>query len=261
MSIRLFFIISSVFLSLTALSLNTFSQESVIGLTSFIEVIKVEAQLTEIKAFSVKTGKSKIINIKDLTPVIDGYIVNFSKTAANKNFKEGQLLARNRNLIKQYFDGIYSFAGAGQNVYYDLKSKIEDVNSLPIGFAQFNNNLLFYQTNIFYDKIINNLKLSADERAFLIAKECVIPSLGNFKPLLGNIGIKYFSLVYSYVSKDFMSDEIPNADGETMTIIISRDLLKKYINLEATPEDVYKGSTFYNSNKNTNGTLRKITIK
>lgn len=261
MTYKLSFIRASSFLFLTFFSLNSFCQEKVIGLKPFIEIVKIESQLTRIKAYMVKTGHSKTISIKNLPPIIDGFIINFSKKEDDDNFKNAELLARNRSLLKKYVDGIYSFAGSTSNVYYDLGAKIEDIKYLPIGFAQFNNSLTFYQSNVYYDKILNNLKLSADERAFLIAKECVIPSLNNFQPLLDNAGIKYFSLIYSYISKDFTSDEIPNADGETVTIIISRELLKKLINLEVTPEDIYTGATFYNSNKSTDGNLRKIIVK
>lgn len=178
----------------------------------------------------------------------------------NKNFRNAELLVKYRKAIINYINRIYTFSGATDNLDYELKSA-EKITDIPVGFADFNRGLLSYQSRIYYDKVLNTVKLTADERATLIAKEGAIPSLSNFQPLLDIPEIEYFGVVYCYIAKDFTSNEVINADGETIIVVILKETLKKLINLEITPEEANSTSTFYNSNKNTGGTLRKINIK
>lgn len=250
-----------IFLFMVFFYLNANSQVKILELKPFIDIVKFEAQMTSVTAFVVSKGKSKTVNIKDFLPIVDAYILNFDKKGGNEDAKNAELLSRYKSYLKKYIDGIYSFAGSNSDIHYNLKPVIEEITNLPMGFAQFNNSLTFYQSGVYYDKILNTIRLSADERASLIAKECVVPSLNNFKPLLDIDEIKYFGLIYSFVAKDFTSDEVINAEGETVTIILPKEILKKLMNLEITPEEVYSSATFYNSNKNSGGILRKINIK
>lgn len=237
------------------------SQENLSKLRTFLDIAKIEAQISRIKGFGISTGKSKTITIKDLPTIVDAYNLNANNSKDDEAVTNGTLLTKYKTDIKKYCEEVYSFAGSSSEIYYDLKPDIKEIKSIPIGFALHNNSLVFFQSGVYYDKIINTLKLSADERASFIAKECVVPSLKNFGPLLHVNEIKYFALIYSFIAKDFSSDEMPNAEGETVTIIVPKEAIKRFINLEITQDELYSAALFYNSNKNTEGGLRKIIVK
>lgn len=154
-------------------------------------------------------------------------------------------------VIYAYLNGILSFGETSNDVYIHN-------NNFPFAFTEINGKLSFIQSGIFSKYFLNTNKLNADERANRVAKSIALPSLINFKPFLDIAEIKYFVVDCGYMAKDF-SEELPG-DGELISIVISRELLIKYLGAQITDADVFKEATFYNINKNSPTSVRKLTV-
>jgi hypothetical protein len=155
------------------------------------------------------------------------------------------LTKKYKNEIMSYFNGIRSFGQANNTVF--------NVEGLPFSFSTNKNELTFIQDNIFFNYDLNTIKLDADERAKYIIKNVILPSLNNFSPLLNINEIKYFGINVGYKARDFTDDietALGKGIGEQTSIIISKEVLIKYINSEITDEQVMKMSTFYNCSMN-----------
>lgn len=217
-------------------------------LEPFIEVMKYESVMTSIKSYSINDGKVSLINFKDFPQVMDLYL----KDGNHKFDKNITMIKMHKEKILEYCDrniGVMNF---------DLPDSISLFNRLPFGFASFNHTPIFYQSAMLYDKNLNTVRLSGGERLELVAKNVVVPFLDNFKPLLDITEVKSFGLIYSYIAKDF-TDNYATPYGETIVIVVPKEILNKYFNLEITSDEVILSSVFYGNTER--GDLKKISIK
>lgn len=169
----------------------------------------------------------------------------------SKPTKELLLIKTYSKLLQSYFEGIISFGEAGNSLTLEA-------GNFPFSFATKDGQLTFIQNGIFSKFSINTYKMDADERAELVVKNILLPSLKNFEPLTKNLTIKYFALSVGYRAKDF-TDESSSGNGEMTSITVPRAVLIKYINADITDKQIMKLASFYNSNKNSNS-IRKISF-
>lgn len=167
------------------------------------------------------------------------------------------LTKKNKSLITGFLSDATYF-GESQNIFYEQITG----DKTPFGFYSFNGQIVFLFSGPIYKYSLNILRLDAAERASKVAKDVLLPGLSNFKPLLRSADISYFSLAVGYIARDFGEDEDSMAykDGETLAIVISKSVLKQYLEAKITDEQVFKMASFYNTNKSARG-VRKVTIK
>ena len=190
------------------------------------------------------TGTTKVYSMKS-------YVDIFKDSLNRCKPAENVLLKKYSTPLVNYLNSAFSFGETPSDVYVEN-------STFPFCFISKNGGLCFVEGGIFNKYSLNTLKLNADERASHIVKSVIMPSLANFKPLLEIKEIKYFVLDVGYLAKDF-SEEY-SGDGELTSIVISRELLIKYVNAEITDSDVFKSALFYNINKNMGIDVRKISI-
>lgn len=218
------------------------------------EKIKVEYLFSSLTALSMGLSDPETHHVKVMDPIIDLYLLDHAATKDPADKQAYALIKKNKELIKNYYAEISGFGDTDPYLYFKKES------DLPFSFNLFNGLVTFTQSKIFYDSSVNTLKLDADQRANLVAKNMLLPSLYNLKPLLASSDIKYFCIIGGYLAKDFSSDSIANKDGEVVAIVIPKSVLTKYINADITDDDVFKLATFYNVNKN-GANLRKVILK
>lgn len=218
-------------------------------LQPFTEVMKFESLMTSLKSYSYSNGKRNIFEFKNFPEVIDVYLNN----SGTENSKNNALLKKYKDNIRKYCEEITDVVG------YDLPdSSSSKFKNLPLGFATFNNFPIFYQSGLLYEKNINTVRLSGEERLKYVLKNVSIPFLDHFRTLTEVTEIKHFGLIYSYIAKDF-TDDYATPHGETVVIVVPKETLNKYFNLEITSEDIIESSTFYGLTER--GDLKKISIK
>jgi hypothetical protein len=189
----------------------------------------------------------------------EGISLDDFKQKASESINAGNaslIVKKNKSVILNYIQDINSF-GESQKYFFDYIT-----DSPKFTLYSFNNQNVYLQGGLIYNYSLNTLKLNADERAARVTKEVLMPGLASFSSLLNSPDINYFCLLSGYVVKDFSQDKdsITNQDGEIVAIVISKAVLKKYINAEITDDQVFKLASFYNSNKATKG-IRKISVK
>jgi len=156
-----------------------------------------------------------------------------------------------KSSIISYLDGLNTFGETPANM-------VLEGGKVPFTINVIGGKKAFIQSGIFDSYSLNTLKLDVDERAKHIVQSIILPSLANLRPLLSSTDISLFIINVGYLAKDFSDDN--SGDGEMTSIIIDRVTLEKYINAEITDKDVYRSAKFYNSNKNTTGSIRRITV-
>lgn len=248
-------------ISLCLVALLSYAQTSPYKLAPIVQIIKRESVQNRITALSIRTGLSESHHVKTAGSLIDLFNIDNAKSTTPEIKANVTLFKRNANILKSYFDDVTSFGDNSPELYYSIPKEGEPFTEMPFGFAIFNNVMVFYQSGLFYNKSLNTIKLGGDERAKLVTKEVILPSLSNFEPLLSSTDIKYFSIIVGYTAKDFSSDSVADEDGETTAIVIAKSILKKYLNAELTDEEVFAQATFYNVNKNAGITVKKIIFK
>lgn len=206
-----------------------------------LEVIESDALQFKIHVLTRAKGQ----NLNELK-------ANFEKELVSG--KTNIVIKKNRAVFKEFLANVKNMSEIGTTFF--------DTNGAGLGVYTFNklNTIMF--GGIISNYELNTLRLDAAARANRVAREVLLPNLTEFKTLLGVSEVSYFSLSAGYIARDFGEDEdsVVYKDGETLTIIISKSVLKKYINAEITDEDVFKLASFYSSTKSTTG-LRKVTIK
>ncbi len=150
--------------------------------------------------------------------------------------------------VSTYLNNISRFGESQSDLYSSI--------FLPIDFIKVNNKVAFFQGGVLYDSKLNSFKLDELERARKVVNTLILPALTNFKSLIKIPSIDYFALCAFYLTKDF-TNESDFDKVEMITIVISKDLLNKYLNAEATDSDVLSKADFYNYNK----TMESSTIK
>jgi hypothetical protein len=143
--------------------------------------------------------------------------------------------------LQKYISSVISF-GAAENALFNTGES-------PFQFVNYKSSLCFAQNDVYSSKMLNTLKLDADQRAVYIIKNIILPSLNNFESLTSISEIKYFVISVGYQIKDF-SNDISSGKGESVSIIVSKDIVLKYINSEMSDQDVMKNAVFYNLNSN-----------
>lgn len=161
-------------------------------------------------------------------------------------------LTKYRTSVNEYLNGLSNFGEEKANVI------IYDSEVFHLGFTTFKSSLSFYQTGIFYNYSLNTLKLNPNERALKVATDVGLPALYNFKNLNSIPEIKYFTVIVSFLAKDFSNDD---SDTETIALIVSREYLHKYLKAEITDEDILKSSILYSINKATGTNIKKISTQ
>ncbi len=226
-------------------------------LENYIDIVKHETLNNIVTTSSIRANTVQNYEASVLRPLMDVYLS--TKTEDNKSKSVKFFLEKHKAKIYDYLDRIYSFGDMPPLIYHIIPDDYDRITNIPFGFAKNNNSLVFYQSGIFYDKVLNTFNQSSDERASRITKEILLPSLENFKNLLTVSEIRYFALIAGYMVQDFSSKDLE--DGETVSILISRDTLLKYLNAQITAEQVFSLSQFYNSNKNNLGSVRRVLVK
>lgn len=168
------------------------------------------------------------------------------------NSYDANQLKKNLPVFSEYFDGVKMYGNMFASYNFINKS------AFPVGFGHFNNGLTFVQYGVFSDIKYNTVKMVADDRAIASIKRVLLPSLFNFQPLLKIKEIQNFCLVTGYTAQNFEDKYFH--EGETSAIIISREVLEKFINAELSENEILSMVSFFSSNKNTNGNLKKLTL-
>jgi hypothetical protein len=191
------------------------------------------------------TGSESQIKASEFAPIL------VDSLKRGKQSKDLALIKNFSPLLQNYFNGIISFGEAG-------RSLILEHGNFPFFFATKDGQLTFIQNGVFSDYSLNSYKMDADERAEMVVKNILLPSLKNFEPLTKNAAIKFFVFDVGYRAKDF-TNESSSGDGEMTSMTVPRALLIKYINADITDKQIMKLAVFFNSNKNSNS-IRKISF-
>lgn len=154
--------------------------------------------------------------------------------------------------FSNYYNGISKYGDMYASYYFGGKKEI------PIGFGIYDGGLTFVQYGVFSDMKYNTTRTNGDERAISAIKRTVLPSLFNFQPLLKIKSIQNFCLVVGYTAQNF-SDKYFHK-GETSAIIISREILEKFINAELSETEILSKVSFFTVNESTNENLKKLTL-
>lgn len=210
------------------------------------------------KMIALTFNYKKPMHVKGIAKLSEIYTTEYKESSDPLIKSTVTLLNNNSDKLARYFNSISSFGESEPYIYFDTPKEGE-ILQLPFGFSSQNNGIVFYHAGIFYDKALNTLVANANERAKSVIKNVVLPSLFNLEELMSSESIKSYCIIVGYVAKDF-SKESDMGDGETVAIIVTKPVLKKYIEAVITDEQLISQSVFYNSNKAIGGNIKKITI-
>lgn len=240
------------FLLFAFVSKPSICQITTSDLKPIIEIIKDESFIAQIKGGTISLGGKEQISHTGISPTIDLYLSTKHLLTEKSDIANAFYIEKNKDAIKEYSDRLF------KDLYYDLKPDNGFIKHLPLGFASFNGSLVFFQKDIYHDKSLNTARLTYDERVKMIATDGITPLLDKFKKLMSVEEIKYFCLMYPYIARDFTSDSILSAEGEMVTILISKEDLKKYFDLDATAQEIFKSANIYGSGGGSN--VRKVAL-
>jgi len=220
-------------------------QTSYPGLRSPLTEITQQSILNGIRGMYATTER---ISVNKLPFLLDD---SLSKQADEVDYA---LYKKYKDQIKNYFGQIISFGQCNNTIF--------STGGFPFTFTVSKGSLVFMQNDVFFNYDLNTVKLDADERATYVIKNVILPSLKNFETLFTVKEIKFFAINVGYKARDFTDDIATRLDkgaGEQTSIIVSKDVIIKYINSEISDEQLMKLATFYNSNMN-NTNVRLLTF-
>lgn len=180
---------------------------------------------------ALETFADKITCKQEATIFLD----SVSKTTG----KKGLLYKKYAATLAAYLMGISSFG--------ETDAILINPGNVPFSFLDHRGALAFSQEAVVAKFTLNTLRLSADQRALRIVKSSILPALSNFEPLFKIAEIKYFILSIAYGTKDFGTDASPVF--ETTTIIVSKEVVSKYLAGQMSDKEVMASSLFYNTNR------------
>jgi len=209
-------------------------------LKSIIDIAEFEVLLNRLKVISFEIGNVKTISLKTIPVVIEGYILNSKKFTDTDDIENAKLIIKHKDKLLEYCDA------ADSQILYDLPDSVSNIVSLPIGFASFNNKVAFYQNGLLYDKTLNTIRLSPNERLKHVMNEYLIPHITKLKSVSQISELGYISLIVTYMAKDFTDDNAIST-GETLVMIFTKDSIARYLNLEITDKELISTSNAFSS--------------
>jgi len=209
-------------------------------LKSIIDISEFEVMLNRLRAIAFEIGKVETISLQTIPLVIEGYITNSRNFTDTDDIENAKLIVKHKDKLKEYCDG------AESRILYELPDSASNIVSLPIGFASFNNKVAFYQNGLLYDKSLNTIRLSPNDRLRHVMNECIIPHITKLKSISKISELGYIALIANYMAKDFTDDNAIST-GETLVMIFTKDSIIRYLNLEITDKELISTSSAFGS--------------
>jgi hypothetical protein len=176
-----------------------------------------------------------------------------AKDSTNPIAPQYTLIAKYYTPLGEAFNG-FRFVGdqtsTGRFLY--------DPGALPIVFADRNGQVALLISGLVSESVFNTLKTSANQRAALVAKKMVIPSVKDFKGLEGT-DIQFYAISVLYSSKDFVKDD--DARPEYLMFVAPAKACHAFIRLELSDQDLLDASDIFVSDREMGTDFRKTKLQ
>jgi hypothetical protein len=128
----------------------------------------------------------------------------------------------------------------------------------PAIFAWKGDALAVIVANVASGTVFNTLKLDVNQRAVMALRRMILPSLKAFDAFKDATDVKYYGMTVVYGSKDFL-DKSPLATvAESLTLVVSADLCRKFVGGELTEDEMVSGADLFISDRDMVTGIRKI---
>ncbi len=223
-------------------------------LPPLLEVISVESTLASIHGLTAMLQaemKDKALQFRTSDEVAAGLPAWLSKASQDaRDIEQRKYGAKYRSAIEHLFAGfdheIRFFGG-------------KDSDDLPVRFAIREGSLSVLVTGIVSTNVFNTLRTTESVRAAMVVREVVASQLAVFDRAFGGSGIKFYGMLVTYGSKDFL-EQFGMPDVESIIVVVPAEQCKQFAEAKITDAElIAAGETYMTDTKLKNG-VKKIKV-